>query len=178
MSDPGMFDDYIPISMLGASNDFYNYIIDSYHVFKREDGTTLKAAWEMYKTYCDEAKVLYSLPQRAFKEELKNYFRNYDERFNLDDGSRVRSYYSGFRSDKFEPEKSREVKIRNQNQIPGYLLTMPGSVQTYLINNVRNVPPSMPQPRKLLLGNGTIAKRIFRNLIHSNFIMLKFRRIT
>ena len=105
LSDPGMFDDYIPISMLGASNDFYNYIIDSYHVFKREDGTTLKAAWEMYKTYCDEAKVLYSLPQRAFKEELKNYFRNYDERFNLDDGSRVRSYYSGFRSDKFEPEK-------------------------------------------------------------------------
>lgn len=105
LSDPGMFDDYIPISMLGASNDFYNYIIDSYHVFKREDRTTLKAAWEMYKTYCDEARVLYSLPQRAFKEELKNYFRNYDERFNLDDGSRVRSYYSGFRSDKFEPEK-------------------------------------------------------------------------
>ena len=106
LSDTGMFDDYIPISMLGASNDFYNYIIDSYHVFKKEDGTTLKAAWEMYKTYCDEAKVLYSLPQRAFKEELKNYFRNYDERFNLEDGSRVRSYYSGFRTEKFEPEKN------------------------------------------------------------------------
>ena len=36
--------------MLGASNDFYNFIIDSYHVFKKEDGTTLKASWEMYKT--------------------------------------------------------------------------------------------------------------------------------
>lgn len=103
LSNPAMYDDYIPIAMLGASNDFYNYIIDSYHVFKKADGTTLKAAWEMYKTYCDEAKVLYPLGQRAFKEELKNYFWDYNERFNLEDGSRVRSYYSGFRTDKFEP---------------------------------------------------------------------------
>lgn len=104
LNDPAKYDDYVPIAMLGASNDFYNYIIDSYHVFKKEDGTTLKAAWEMYKTYCEEAKVLYALSQRAFKEELKNYFWDFNERFNLDDGSRVRSYYSGFRTDKFETE--------------------------------------------------------------------------
>ena len=57
--------------MLGASNDFYNFIIDSYHVFKKEDGTTLKASWEMYKTYCDEAKVTFPFSQRIFKEEIK-----------------------------------------------------------------------------------------------------------
>lgn len=100
-SNPGYYDDYVPITMLGASNDFYNFIVDSYHIFKKEDGTTLKAAWEMYKTYCDEAKVGYILPQRAFKEELKNYFRDYKERFNAEDGSRVRSYYVGFRTEKF-----------------------------------------------------------------------------
>ena len=65
------YDDYIPVAMMGASNDFYNYIIDSFHVFKKEDGTTLKAAWEMYKTYCEEAKVPYPFSQRSFKEELK-----------------------------------------------------------------------------------------------------------
>ena len=102
LSNPGKYDDYIPVTMLGASNDFYNFIIDSYHVFKREDGTTLKASWEMYKTYCDEAKVTFPFSQRIFKEELKNYFREYKERFNLDDGTRVRSYYSGFRTEKFE----------------------------------------------------------------------------
>ncbi len=102
LSNPGQYDDYIPITMLGASNDFYNFIVDSYHVFKKEDGTTLKAAWEMYKTYCDEAKVAYPFSQRVFKEELKNYFLEYKERFNLDDGTRVRSYYSGFRTEKFE----------------------------------------------------------------------------
>ena len=104
LSDPGYYDDYIPISMMGASNDFYNYIIDAFHVFKKEDGTTLKAAWEMYKTYCDEAKVPYPMSKRNFKEELKNYFWNFDERFNMDDGSRARSYYSGFRLDRFENE--------------------------------------------------------------------------
>lgn len=111
LADPGAYDDYIPVSMMGASNDFYNYVLDSYHIFKREDGTTLKAAWEMYKVYCEEAKVGYPCPQRIFKEELKNYFHEFDDRFNLEDGTRVRSYYSGFRTDRFdlgEPTKKKE----------------------------------------------------------------------
>ena len=116
MNAPGMYDDYIPVTMLGASNDFYNFVIDSYHVFKKEDGTTLKASWEMYKTYCDEAKVSFPFSQRIFKEELKNYFRDYKERFSLEDGTRVRSYYSGFRTEKFEdqtlPEKSEPEEKR------------------------------------------------------------------
>ena len=117
LDDPGYYDDYIPISMMGASNDFYNFIIDSYHVFKKEDGTTLKAAWEMYRTYCDDAKVPYPFSQRNFKEELKNYFWEFNDRFNFEDGSRVRSYYSGFRTDRFEqqtkPSKSKPKEESN-----------------------------------------------------------------
>lgn len=115
LDDPGRYDNYIPIAMMGASNDFYNFIIDSYHVFKKENGTTLKAAWAMYNTYCEEARVSYPFSQRNFKEELKNYFWNYSDRFSLDDGTRVRSYYSGFRTDKFLPpkdEKKEEPKPR------------------------------------------------------------------
>lgn len=125
LANPGMYDDYIPVTMLGASNDFYNFIIDSYHVFKKEDGTTLKASWEMYKTYCDEAKVTYPFSQRIFKEELKNYFRDYKERFNLDDGTRVRSYYTGFRTEKFEDQTLSEkeepehklIEFRRQSSV-------------------------------------------------------------
>ena len=102
LSNPGAYDDYIPTEMMGASNDFYNFILDAYYVFKKEDGTTLKAAWEMYKNYCDDAKVNYPLPLRAFKEELKNYFREYKERFRLEDDTRIRNYYSGFITDKFD----------------------------------------------------------------------------
>lgn len=102
LSDPNKYDNYIPIAMMGASNDFYNFMLDSYYVFAEEDGTSLKTAWEMYNTYCTEAKVPYQMSQRVFKEELKNYFREYKDRCTLPDGSRFRSYYKGFKTDKFE----------------------------------------------------------------------------
>lgn len=110
LSDPDAFDSYVPTTMLGASNDFYNFMIDSYHIFLRDDGTPLKAAWEMYRTYCDEAKVPYPFSQRNFKEELRNYFWDFSERFATDDGMRVRSYYSGFRVDKFDRDFPTEKK--------------------------------------------------------------------
>ena len=110
LNSPDAYDDYVPTGMMGATNDFYNFILDSYHVFKREDGTTLKAAWEMYKTYVEEAKVSYPFSQRNFKEELKNYFKEFDERFATEDGSRLRSYYHGFRLDKFEDRREERHK--------------------------------------------------------------------
>lgn len=106
LADPDRYDDYIPVNMLGASNHFYNFVLDSYHVFKKEDGTTLKAAWEMYKTYCEEARVSYPFSRMAFKEELKNYFWDYKERNNLDDGTRPRKCYIGFQTEKFDGKKA------------------------------------------------------------------------
>ena len=100
--DPDYYDNYIPTTMLGATNDFYNFVLDSYIIFKKEDGVSLKVAYEMYKTYCDDARVPYPYSKRVFKEELKNYFKDYLERFQLEDGTRVRSYYKNFRVEKFE----------------------------------------------------------------------------
>ena len=43
--------------------------------FKKENGTTLKAAWEMYKTYCDDAKVGFPvLAEGILKRNLKTIF--------------------------------------------------------------------------------------------------------
>ena len=106
LENPGVYDHYIPTTMMGATNDFYNFVIDSYSVFKKEDGTTLKAAWERYKTYCDDAKVPYPYSLRTFKEELKNYFYDYIEQFDADDGTKVRSYYKGFNTNKFVDNES------------------------------------------------------------------------
>ena len=110
LSDPGRYDDYIPTSMMSASNDFYNFMIDSYSIFERDDGTTLKAAWEMYKNYVDEAKVPYSLSKMYFRSELMNYFREFHERFTADSGERLRSYYKGFCTEKFEGEEDDQPK--------------------------------------------------------------------
>ncbi len=113
LANPEAYDDYIPVSMLGASNDFYNFVMDSFAVFENENGTTLKSAWERYKNYCEDAKVGYPLSQRAFKEELKNYFREFFERYTADDGTRMRSYYRGFRTEKFveNVEKPKAIDI-------------------------------------------------------------------
>ena len=105
--DPGAYDDYVPVSMLGASNDFYNFVLDSYFTFKEQVDVPLKSAWELYKTYCDEANVPYPFSKRIFKEELKNYFTDYKDRYTVND-VRMRSVYIGFRADKFEDEEKKE----------------------------------------------------------------------
>jgi hypothetical protein len=108
LADPSYYDSYVPLNMLGASNDFYNFVEDSWYIFKKADEMSLKSAWAMYKTYCEEAKVSYPYTQRAFKEELKNYFREYKERYLTEEGSRIRSYYKGFLSEKFSEQEEEE----------------------------------------------------------------------
>lgn len=131
--DPGYYDDYIPTKMLGASNDFYNFVLDSYDVFKADDGCTLREAWERYKTYCADANVTYSLPMRVFKEELRNYFREFVER-SYNEGVRVYNRYSGFITDKFvtpapknEDSKPAETDISEEKdgEIPSASLLPP-----------------------------------------------------
>ena len=113
LEDPGCYDTYIPTEMLGASNDFYNFVVDSYRVFARDDSTTLKAAWEMYNTYCDSARVPYPLTRRGFKEELKNYFWEYGDKPDGENG--LTNWYKGFRTDIFNVEKMPEEKTEKTN---------------------------------------------------------------
>ena len=117
--NPKFYDNYSPIAMLSASNDFYNFVLASYDEFKKEDGTTLKIAYEKYKLYCDDAKVPYPYPQRVFKEELKSYFREFQERSSevSATGTRPWNVYKGFLADKFQvmdPKKSKRKKSEKQ----------------------------------------------------------------
>ena len=130
-ANPRQYDDYIPTRMLGASNDFYNFMLDSFYIFKKEDGVSLKRAWAMYKDYNAETNVQYPYSRRAFREELMNYFSDYKEREADVNGERVRSYYSGFKVDKFpefadpkpaeegisEPPASSWVEFKEQHSL-------------------------------------------------------------
>lgn len=115
-SDPNYYDNYIPTSMLGASNDFYNFVVENYYDFKAMDGITLKAAWERYKVYCDETNEQYPIKYRIFREEFKTYWQNFDERFTLEDGTRVRCYYSGFKTSKFETHRGKKAEIKEEEK--------------------------------------------------------------
>ena len=92
---------YRPYEMMGATNDFYNFVEDHYDIFAKEDGTTLAQAWLLYKRWVEEAAVKYPMSKRGIKEELKGYFKEFRERTTLADRSSVRNMYSGFLSDKF-----------------------------------------------------------------------------
>ncbi len=103
------YDAYRPLDMMYKTDVFYNFVEDSYDIFKEQNGTTLKQAWDLYKNYCDEALVDYKLPMYKFREELKNYFASYKD-FARIDNKQLRKYYSGFLIAKFESsEKVQQV---------------------------------------------------------------------
>ena len=115
-ADPRRYDEYIPLTMMGASNSFYNYVLDNYDKFKQDDGISMKQAWELYKNYNAEANVAYGYSQMLFKEELKSYFKEFHERLTLENGTRVWNYYRGFLSKKFEmPESDHDLDISEVN---------------------------------------------------------------
>lgn len=93
------YDDYIPVSMIGATNDFFNFVEDNYDFFIEgsEDGISLSVAWKRYQEYCDDAKVPYPLHKRLFKDEMSNYFERFEDR----DGNR-RSVFYGFKKEKLD----------------------------------------------------------------------------
>ena len=94
------YDNYRPIEMMGATNDFYNFVED--HVENLRDGTTLTAAWALYKKWTEETAVPYPMSRRLVKEELKNYYKTYEERKHVANGAYLRCVYSDFDIDKFD----------------------------------------------------------------------------
>jgi energy-coupling factor transporter ATP-binding protein EcfA2 len=90
------YNTYRPTEMMLQTDVFYNFVEANFDIFKLEDGITLKRAWSLYNEFCDETGIDKKLPQYKIREELKNYFDDFHDRYRLD-GVDVRSYYSGFR---------------------------------------------------------------------------------
>lgn len=101
---PDYYSGYRPVEMMLQTDIFYNYVEEYYDYFREHDGVTLSQAYLMYKKYADDASIEYTVAKHKFREELKNYFKRFDERAVVD-GERVRSYYSNFISDRFRSKK-------------------------------------------------------------------------
>lgn len=110
-ASPDCYDGYVPKSMMGASNDFYNFIAENYSVFLKQNGTTLESAWAMWKQYVEDAKVPYQSSKRLFKEELKNYFKEFHDKYTTEDGTRLRNYYHDFKTSIFEDDQDTEKSV-------------------------------------------------------------------
>lgn len=102
------YDSYKPVGMMFKTDPFFNFVDYHYLIFSRDDGTTLKAAYEMYKDYCEQSNIQRE-PMYKFREELKNYFDQFEPVARID-GQQVRSWYSGFKRDKFDISQKGETK--------------------------------------------------------------------
>lgn len=109
------YKEYKPFEMIQKTDVFYNFVEDCFDVFFDQDSTTLKAAYNLYKTYYEDSGLEYKMPMYRFREELKNYFRKFHELIRID-GVQVRSYYEGFMSEKFI--KTNESKPDPEDLIP------------------------------------------------------------
>lgn len=98
------YDGYVPFDMIFQTDVFFNFVEDSYDVFKAQDGVSLRQAYAMYKSYCDDTLVQFKLPMYKFREEMKNYFQKFEEQARVD-GKHIRSYFSGFKTEKFFSRK-------------------------------------------------------------------------
>lgn len=113
------YNNYVPFEMVLQTDMFYNFVEANYFTFKEQDSCLLKQAYSMYKEYCEESAVDYRLPMYKFREELKNYFREFSNVARVD-GKQVRSYYEGFISTKFFTEE--EVRKEEVEETPPSLV--------------------------------------------------------
>ena len=106
------YQSYRPIEMMFQTDVFFNFVESYYDIFKEQNGCTLSQAYDLYKKYCDESLVDFKLARYKFREELKNYFSNFDLVARID-GKQVRSYYSGFLTSKFKTVANKDEEKPN-----------------------------------------------------------------
>ena len=112
---PNFYASYRPVEMMFKTDPFFNFVEDSYPVFSEQNGTSLKAAFQMYKEYCTNSESPYLMPMYKFREELKNYFYEFKDK-TYRNGQQVRSWFEGFKKDIFlndppEQDENGDIKM-------------------------------------------------------------------
>lgn len=114
------YNNYKPIQMMYQTDEFYNFISAHFDIFKEEDGISLKRAWDLYKTYCADVNITKLMRYATFREEMRMYFTDLEDRIKIGD-EWVRSYYSGFKgvptSTPFIPDETYTIEFKDVDQI-------------------------------------------------------------
>jgi energy-coupling factor transporter ATP-binding protein EcfA2 len=151
---------YRPVEMMLQTDVFFNFIEEYYDLFREQGGVTLNQAHELYKQFCDDTLVDFKLPRYRFRDELKNYFGSFEERAELADGTRVRSWYSDFRADRFKVKTGEDKRVFSlvmddeesifdsifANQ-PAQYAKADGTPQKYWTDSERLIQGVMQKPR-------------------------------
>lgn len=95
---------YIPKRMMLRTDPFFNFMLDSLEIFQQNGGVSAQNLWAMYKTWCTESGMEFTLKRFQVIDEAKNYFEKFEERAYLD-GKQVRNWYSGIKEKKFKQDQ-------------------------------------------------------------------------
>lgn len=113
---PFYYSDYTPIMMLEYTNHLYNFIRAFSDDFSLRSHIPLSDIWSMYKAWCEESNIHYPMSAHIMREQLKDYWESYDERLRMEDGTRPRHVYSGFKKNAFERQYKAAMGIKDQEE--------------------------------------------------------------
>lgn len=97
LNDKHLYDGYVPLAMMANTNDIFNFIQDSYDkIMTNGNSLSFTNAWNMWKEYTENYRISNAMPSRIFKEELKDYFIEFDGKI-----------YKSLKTSKFKPTEIR-----------------------------------------------------------------------
>jgi energy-coupling factor transporter ATP-binding protein EcfA2 len=99
---------YRPLGMILQTDVFFNFVETHYYTFLQQGGVSLTQAWAMYKEFCEESLIDFKLPRYKFRDELRNYFKDFLPVTRID-GKQVRSYYVDLITEKFK-DKEKDIE--------------------------------------------------------------------
>ena len=113
---------YRPTKMMQRTDHFFNFMKDYLELFIQQGGVTANELWSMYKTWCNDSGMDYTLKRFQALEEAKNYFEKFEERPYVN-GRQMRNWYSGLKMKKFQLEEDKHIQKeeKTQWQIPEWL---------------------------------------------------------
>ena len=112
------YSDYRPVEMMLQTDIFFNFVQSHYDIFKEQDGVSLNQAWELYNQFVTDSGLEHSIAKHKLREELKNYFNDFDERTTVGD-TRIRNWFSGF-----QHEVHFKTPVVGQKEEHAYTLVM------------------------------------------------------
>lgn len=126
------YNSYNPLEMMERTNVFFNFMEEYYDEFinadKEKGGIQAFDAYEWWKNYCALSGLEYKyMPMPKFKDEMKEYFDNFDARPYID-GVQKRNWYSGFKKKKFTDGRRGNKAIQHEGPTCGLVLDQKVSI--------------------------------------------------
>lgn len=174
------YNPYRPVDMMFRTDPFFNFVEDNYLEFSSEPYWTAKAAYTLYKQYCDDSNAKYKDPYYIFRENLKDYFEEYYDEYRDDEGRHLRSVYVGFNAKKFD--RKSEVKKEAKKKVNTWIELrddIPSLIDEMLKDCPAQYATKKETPKKKWADNDSVLSELDTRNLHyvkvpENHIVIDF----